>query len=79
MDKEDKICEFEKRDHPSNVLRKVVALMETQITRGDICRHSEMIQSYVKKSRNGLVSFRLINSSSRFKFEYIFLISVPRS
>lgn len=43
--------------HPSDLLRKVVALMENEITRDDIIRHAEFIKSYLEYSQIGVVSF----------------------
>lgn len=47
----------EKFVHPSDLLRKVVALMENQITRDDINRHAGFIKSYLEYSQMGVVSF----------------------
>lgn len=56
MEKDKEKCR-EKVVHPSDIIKKVVALMENQITRDNIIRHSELIKSYVEHSQNGVVSF----------------------
>lgn len=50
-------CNLGKEIDSSYLLRKVVALMECEITRDDISRHFELINSYLQKSQNGFVSF----------------------
>lgn len=76
MEKGDRICEYKKYVHPSNLLRKLVAFMENQITRNDIERHFELIKSYVQYSQNGVVSFALkIYCSEKVMYLYLIILS----
>ena len=56
-DRHKKLSESEKEQIDGSLIKKIIILVEHQMTRNDIERQKEKIYEYLNISRNGFVSF----------------------